>query len=111
MPTTNIGIAMNERILLPQNLKKTYKATTTWTTRPSKCLNHNSLSSIEYAVIVSGPPRCRSRNGAQNAWMELFAVSELSPDESPWLLARLPSATVATTSADRHVSDAGKATR
>jgi hypothetical protein len=34
--------------------------------------------------------------------MELFAFSELSPDESPWLLARLPSATVATTSADRY---------
>jgi hypothetical protein len=34
--------------------------------------------------------------------MELFAFSELSPDESPWLLARLPSATVATMSADRY---------
>jgi hypothetical protein len=34
--------------------------------------------------------------------MELFAFSELSPDESPWLLARLPRATVATTSADRY---------
>jgi hypothetical protein len=34
--------------------------------------------------------------------MELFAFSELSPDESPWLLARVPSATVATMSADRY---------
>jgi hypothetical protein len=34
--------------------------------------------------------------------MELFAFFEPSPDEYPWLLARLPKATVATMSADRY---------
>jgi len=90
MPTMSIGIAMNVRIPLPQDLEKTCKATPTWTARPSKCLNHNSLSSIEYAVIVSGPPRCRSRKGAQNAWIKLFALFEPPPAESPWLLDRIP---------------------
>lgn len=46
--------------------------TPTWPNRIRACLRHNALSSKEYAVLVSGPARCKRKNGAQNAAMENF---------------------------------------
>ena len=56
--------------------------------RWGNCLFHNSLSSNEYAVMVSWPPRCSSRNGIQNA---CSCCDGFSP--FPWQSQRIPTKT------------------
>lgn len=70
----------------------------------ANCLSHSSLSSREYEVIVSGPPKWRRRNGAQNAMIWLFV--SIIPFVS-FILARrfdmMPRVRVAMESAERYV--------
>lgn len=56
--------------------------------------------------MVSGPPRCKRMNGAQNACRfaaELFLPADFSSNSDPPNdLARMPNATAATQSADKY---------
>ena len=79
IPGINIGTARKFRAVLVQALRKTSTATPTWIASVRECLRHNSLSSKEYAVMVSGPPRCSRKNGAQNAVITNFGSILLSP--------------------------------